>query len=200
MSTLNPIQALRVGLFFILGLGLIWIVYETLSESGGAAADGYTIKAPFDNLQQLQVGDEVRLAGVKIGNVSDIELEDGRGVAVLRIKDRFKIAADAHAIVAAAGLLGNNYILIKPGKRGDFLNQGATIPTRYTPDLTSVIADFGQAGKRLDNFLATMQGLPEGERTGEPGLFANLNDLIVDNRHRIDHILANMEQDYPKGK
>ena len=66
----NAQHTARVGLFFLLGLALIWVTFETLSDGKIFKDRGYTLVAGFESLKELKQGDEVRMAGVKIGSGS----------------------------------------------------------------------------------------------------------------------------------
>ncbi|MBM3852687.1 MAG: MCE family protein, partial [Verrucomicrobia bacterium] len=82
----NPQQTARVGLFFVLGLALIWVTFETLSGGKLWFKDkGYMLIAGFESLKELKEGDHVRMAGVKIGEVARTRLAGRRAEAVLRI-------------------------------------------------------------------------------------------------------------------
>ena len=74
----NAQQTARVGLFFLLGIALIWVTFETLTGGKLFREDGYTIVAPFDSVKELKNGDEVRMAGVKIGVVEKTLLNPQR--------------------------------------------------------------------------------------------------------------------------
>ncbi len=95
----NFSQTARVGLFFIFGVALIWVTYETLSEGRVLEHKGYTLVAGFENLKELKVGDEVRMAGVKIGSVEKTRLAGRRAEAVLRIDSDVTVHADSTATV-----------------------------------------------------------------------------------------------------
>ena len=71
-------QTARVGLFFLLGLALTWVTWETLSDGKLFKQTGYSLVAGFDNLKELKQGDEVRMAGVKIGSVERTRLAGRR--------------------------------------------------------------------------------------------------------------------------
>ncbi len=196
-------QSIRVGLFFLLGIALCWIVYETLSESSIGDSDGYRLRATFDNLQQLKPSDEVRLAGVRIGNVIETELDGVRAVAVLSISPNVQIPADSEATIVTAGLLGANYVAIAPGEGTSYLAGGDAIATFKTPGFNDVVADVGKLGDRLDEIavevkdaLGGLKGLTGGgEGEGGPGsLFDNLNEIVTENRERINNTLANFDK------
>lgn len=197
-------QSIRVGIFFVLGVALSWIAYETLSGARLERAKGYRIEATFDNLQQLKTSDEVRMAGVRIGNVAATRLDGVRAVAVLQIDEQYKIPADSEATITTAGLLGTNYVAIIPGTSADPLSDGAKIATFKTPGFNDVVAEVGKIGERMDQVFAKVEdsldglkGLTGGgdEQEGGPGsLFSSLNEVVNENRETLKSTLANFDQ------
>src|SRR4051794_29420830 len=104
----NMQQTARVGLFFLLGLGLIWVTFETLSGGKILKDKGYHIVAGFDSLKELKEGSDVRMAGVKIGEGAKPRLAGRRAEAVLPIDSNVKIKEDSTATIVMAGLIGTN--------------------------------------------------------------------------------------------
>ena len=101
----NRMQNIRVGLFFLLGLALLWVTFESLSGTGRLfKAKGYTLTARFDNLKGLSKGDDVLIAGVRVGTVTLTRLTGRQAEAVLRIDPDVRIASDAFAMVAQSSL------------------------------------------------------------------------------------------------
>ena len=145
----NKSQTIRVGLFFFFGLLLLWIVYEALSQNGLSRQQGYGISARFKDIRQLQEGDEVRLAGVHIGEVVGTALKGNRAVVAMVIDKQFKIPRDSIATIATSGLLGNNYISIAVGKEQEFIAADGVIKTKAIPDLNDVMFEFGSIGKEI---------------------------------------------------
>ena len=140
----NAQQTARVGLFFLLGLALTWVTFETLSGGKLFRDDGYTLVAGFPSLKDLKVGDEVRMAGVKVGAVEKTRLGHGRAEAVLRINEGVQIPNDTTASIAMSGLIGTNYVGIDLGSgHAPALPPGAEIATKVTPDLNTIMADIG---------------------------------------------------------
>src|SRR3954468_2830463 len=112
----NTQQTVRVGLFFLLGLALVWVTFETLSGGKVFQDKGYNLIAGFETLKELKEGDEVRMAGVKIGEVAKTQLAGGRRAeAILRSDSTVKIKEDATATIVMAGLIGTNYISVNLG-------------------------------------------------------------------------------------
>ena len=103
-------QLLSVGVFVSLGLGLLWIFYDSLSQKVSKSSDGYTLKAVFNDLKQLQPGDEVRMAGVRIGMVQQLSLKEGRPTVIALIDEAYPVAKDSVARIDMISLLGGNYL------------------------------------------------------------------------------------------
>ncbi|MFW5811764.1 MAG: MlaD family protein, partial [Alkalispirochaetaceae bacterium] len=106
----------KVGLFFlIIGAGSIGYILLTVDNIAGN--DGYTITVYMDDASGLIVDSGVRMAGVDIGQIREIELEDGRARLVLEIQGGVEIYEDAMVSKQPSSLLGTSVISIDPGDR-----------------------------------------------------------------------------------
>lgn len=78
---------------------------------------GYTLTGSFRSAEGVRPGTEVRLAGVRVGQVSrmDLEFESFRALVEIRIDDRLRLPADSTLAVASEGLLGGTFLEILPG-------------------------------------------------------------------------------------
>tara|TARA_R100000027_G_scaffold2635_2_gene2603 strand:+ start:22053 stop:23039 length:987 start_codon:yes stop_codon:yes gene_type:complete len=180
-----------VGLFFIIGLVITYFVYTSLSQSGSARADGYPIRAPFNDILQLRVGDDVRMSGVKIGTVVGTSLHRGEAVAELSIRKQYEIPDDSVASISMAGLLGTNFVSIKMGRDyNNILTAGSDIRTKASVDINMIFEQVGDVAGRIDSALADVGGMFSGEGDG---LFADISGLIKENRGRIGSSLENIE-------
>ena len=185
-------QTARVGLFFLLGLALIWVTWETLSDGKLFKQTGYSLVAGFDNLKELKQGDEVRMAGVKIGSVERTRLAGRRAEAVLRIDPSVKIASDATATIVMAGLIGTNYIGLDLGSPGaPVLTDGAELRTKITPDINAIMTELGNLGQKLEGALGSITTTVSGDGKN-PGLFQKLDRLVTDNSVKIDITMTNL--------
>ncbi|HWA85079.1 MAG TPA: MlaD family protein [Opitutus sp.] len=191
----NAQQTARVGLFFLLGLALTWVTFETLSGGKLFRKEGYTLVAGFDSLKELKSGDEVRMAGVKVGVVEKTRLntEARRAEAVLRMNPDAKIPSDATGTIAMAGLIGTNYISIDLGTpNSPILPPGGELKTKTTPDLNSVMADLGKLGEKLQSTLGTI-GESLGGNGKQPGLFQKLDRLVTENQDKFSATMTNLQ-------
>ena len=191
----NAQQTARVGLFFLLGLALTWVTFETLSGGKLFRKEGYTLVAGFQSLKELKSGDEVRMAGVKVGVVEHTRLDPvkQRAEAVLRINPDARIPDDAVGTIAMAGLIGTNYISIDFGTPGaPALPAGGELKTRSTPDFNTVMADLGNLGEKLQGTLGKLGDSLGGSDKG-PGLFQKLDRLVTDNQEKISVTMSNLQ-------
>ncbi len=122
------------GLFVILGLAALVFLTTQLPSSGlklgFGKTPGYDVTAEFDNIGDLKVGAPVRMAGVRIGDVTAIGLDNQsfRANVHLHIYPQFnEIPEDSYASIETEGLLGGQYIGISPGGLSTYLKNGSQI-------------------------------------------------------------------------
>jgi phospholipid/cholesterol/gamma-HCH transport system substrate-binding protein len=190
----NLQQTARVGLFFLLGLALTWVTFQTLSDGRVFRDKGYTLIAGFESLKELKQGDEVRMAGVKIGSIELTRLAGRRAEAVLRIDPKVEIKSDATASIVMAGLIGTNYIGIDLGTAdAPPLRDGAEIRTAVTPDLNTIMTEVGALGKKLESALGSISTTINGDGK-TPGLFQKLDKIVGENGENVNATMANVRQ------
>lgn len=192
-TTLNTV---RVGLFFVLGLALIWITYETLSQGSAFRDESYTLEASFETVQMLRAGDDVRMSGVRIGRVAETRLENGTATTILEISHKVRIARDSVATIAISSMLGANYVSIEAGNlnRG-YLEEGDEITTHRSTELNEIFASLGEASEQMQSLFAQVSDALT-RITGteeETGILDNFNEIMGENRETIRSTLANVE-------
>ncbi len=191
----NTQMSARVGLFFLIGIVLIWVTFDALRGNSVNRKRGYTVIAGFATLKELKPGDEVRMAGVKIGAVESTRLTSSRAEAVLRILPENRIAQDATAMIAMAGLIGTNYVSLDLGHPdlGTVPETGGELHTRSVPDLNQIMSDLGGLGQDLKGALGSISSAFSGGPDGQGGLLNKLDRLVSENSTKINHTLTNLE-------
>ena len=110
---------ISVGLFMLLGmLALLVMVMKVSGISDLISTNGYPVTASFTDIGGLKVRAPVTVAGVKIGEVTRIELQPSQlnaRVTMMLSRDKAIPYEDASARILTEGLLGSNYISIVPG-------------------------------------------------------------------------------------
>lgn len=99
------------------------------SDFRGAGDGTYTMTASFRSIEGVTVGTDVRLAGVKVGTVTSLELDPQtfRADAVFTIDDDLALPEDTAILVSSEGLLGGNFLELLPGGSPFNLEPGSEI-------------------------------------------------------------------------
>lgn len=186
----------RVGLFFIIGVALIWVTFEALHNGRFTKKGGYTVIAAFSSLKELKTGNDVRMAGVQIGTVESTRLAKGKAEAVLRISADIEIARDATATIAMAGLIGSNYVSLDLGHldSAGVIKPGDSLHTKDAADLNQIINDLGSLGQEIKSTLGQIGGSLSGSSPdGQGGLLQKLDHLVAENGTKITNTMNNLE-------
>jgi phospholipid/cholesterol/gamma-HCH transport system substrate-binding protein len=188
-------QTARVGLFFLLGVALVWVTFETLSDGKLFEERGHTLIAGFDDLKLLKSGDDIRMAGVKIGSVDKTQLSGRRAEAILAIDPKVEVPSDATATIEMSGLIGGNYVSIDLGTPGSPpLADGAEIRTAESPDLNALMAQIGGLGKQLQASLGSFSTALNGDNKGGEGMIQKIDKLITENSGKLNATMTNLQE------
>ena len=124
---------------------LIYAAQLTGFDTGSRGGDGYDLSASFRSAEGVSVGTDVRLAGVKVGSVSDLALnaDTFRAEVTFRMQGAVDIPEDSTAAVSSEGLLGGTFVEIIPGGSPFALEAGdAFIDTQGAVSLVGLLARF----------------------------------------------------------
>jgi phospholipid/cholesterol/gamma-HCH transport system substrate-binding protein len=135
---------LAVGFFVLIGilaLGYISIKLGKLEVIGGG---GYTVYAEFEKAGGLKSGSIVEIAGVEVGKVKSIKLNnDYQALVEFTIYKNVKIQDDATASIKTKGLIGEKYVQITPGGSEKIIQNGGRIrETESAVDLEELISKY----------------------------------------------------------
>lgn len=143
----NTVEALIGGVVLAAAAGFLVYAANTADLSG--ASSGYELTAKFRKAEGLSPGADVRIGGVKIGSVTDMELDPSSYQAVisLSINDDIQIPDDSDVKITSSSLLGDNYLAIGPGASEFMLEAGDEIEfTQDSVSLMDLVAKFIHGG------------------------------------------------------
>jgi phospholipid/cholesterol/gamma-HCH transport system substrate-binding protein len=177
----------RLGIFVALAVIAAIVIIEMLGSTD-IFHRGYRIHALFDTVQELKVGDSVKMAGVEIGRVDKIALADNKVEVIMKLHPEAFVKTDSHAIIKFAGLMGQNFVSIDFGSPdAKRLEDNQFVTTVEQPDLSAIMA-------KLDSAAAGIQNLT---KTFTPdtidNLFGPLTDLIKQNAGHISGAISNIQ-------
>ncbi len=143
-----------VGLFILAGgAALLFLALQVSGLSFKPASDTYTVYAYFNDAGSLAPRGEVSMAGVPVGSIRGVSLdqETFQAKVVIELNESVDtIPADSSAIIRTSGLLGEQYIDISPGADLESLADGDTFyETQSALNIERVISNFasGQSGE-----------------------------------------------------
>jgi len=118
---------IAVGLFMVLGivaLGYLSIQLGRVSFFGGR---GYVVSVDFPSVGGLKAGSTVEIAGVEIGRVESIGLDNYQARVMLRVNKSVRLQEDSIASIKTKGLIGEKYVRISPGGSDKIIQPGGKI-------------------------------------------------------------------------
>jgi len=175
--TFSP-DVIKLAVFVVVAVVITMSVIATLLDLKlGQPSRGY--HAIFTDVSGLESGDTVRIAGVEVGKVSSVGLDDDQARVSFTVASSQKLTTTSTASIEFENLLGQRYLQINAGPAGgQALRAGATIPvTRTHPglDLTAVFTGFQPLLAALDpTQVNELTGSIIQVLQGESGSVANL--------------------------
>jgi phospholipid/cholesterol/gamma-HCH transport system substrate-binding protein len=134
-----------VGIFILIGILCVAYLAIRLGRMQWFGGGTYTLDAYFTSVSGLKAGAPVEIAGVEIGQVENISLDQKTYMADVRLQIRngLKISDDAIAAVKTSGLIGDKYIQLTQGGSPNMLKSGGTImDTVSALDIEELISKF----------------------------------------------------------
>ncbi len=168
----------RVGLFFVVGLVLLFAAVE-LTLGTGVLERRYRLYAIFRDVQGLDVGADVRLAGLRAGRVESMQIDGDRVRVALDIDRGLELKKDSVARLDFRALSGERFVALSlgtptatPAAAGDTLEG-------ETP------ASFGDAIDRLSSVADSINDLAANLNTNSTRLLSSLADVVEENRSAL---------------
>ena len=134
-----------VGIFVFIGIICLGYLTIRLGKMELLGDNYYLLHARFQSVSGLKPGADIEMAGVRIGQVSSISLDQERDVAAvdLKIRNGIKLTDDVIASVKTAGLIGDKYINLLPGGSDVVLKAGDLITeTESAIDIENLISKY----------------------------------------------------------
>ncbi len=139
-----------VGLFVLLGIAALIALATKVGTARLGTPDTYILTAKFENIGGLNVKAPVAIGGVRIGRVTDIDLDtnDYSAVVSMAVEEQYnELPIDTSAAILTSGLLGAQFIGLDPGGDFEILGEGDEIElTQSTIQLENLIGKFMFSG------------------------------------------------------
>jgi phospholipid/cholesterol/gamma-HCH transport system substrate-binding protein len=134
---------LSVGIFVLIGIICLGYISVKLAKMELLGGDKYEIYAIFSDVGGLKAGSSVDIAGLEVGKVSSIVLEDYEAKVVMSVRANIKLQEDTIASIKTRGLIGEKFLSLIPGGSEQIISPGGQIRETTPPvDFEELISKY----------------------------------------------------------
>ena len=199
----------RLGIFIFLGTVILVIAIFLLGQKSALFSSTFTVNAYFKDIQGLKSGATVRLSGIDVGSVSNVEIvNDTTGRVRVEMSlytdiERF-IRTDTKATIETEGLVGNKVVVLKIGSSSaERVKDGGTIKAEEPVSFYAIIEETQGIMHYTKNMTKSLSGIVAKVDSGKGTLGKILNDdelyyQAVNLTKRADESLKNISQELNK--
>jgi phospholipid/cholesterol/gamma-HCH transport system substrate-binding protein len=179
----------RLGLFVAL---VMLAAFFLLAIIGGFEKfrRGLHIHAYFKSVQELKVGDRVKMAGVEVGKVEDIQITNNLVKVSMKLRANTPVKTDSIAAIKFAGLIGQSFVSLNFGSpdNNQLLEEGQYINTIEQADISAIM-------QKLDNVASGIENLTKSF-TGDKidNLLGPITDFLAQNTGPLTEVIANVRK------
>lgn len=127
----------------VVAVAVLFLGFAYVGVGLGGPSGGYRISAQFDNIDGINVGTDVRIAGIKVGSIISQKLDPKsfQAKVVMQLRPDVVLADDTSAKVTSEGLLGAKFVALEPGGSDGKLKDGSEISyTQGSVDMWNLIS------------------------------------------------------------
>ncbi len=193
---------IKVGIFVLIACAAL--AYMTLKVGTGAIlpGDSYQVDVFFKNVSGLKTKSPVEIAGIDVGHVEAITLDENLARVTLQLREGVRIRSDAVATIRTRGVLGDKFVEISPGGEPyPLVRDGERIARGETPadldELFTKVGDIADDIRVVARSAANVFGGPQGEQDLRLAFESlrdaaiGLNELVQANTESVEFIVRN---------
>ena len=195
----NPVKIGAASLAVLVVLMVVAFKAGDLPLIGG----GDTYHASFSEAGGIKANDEVRIAGVRVGKVTSVDLDGNKVDVTFKVKTPSKFGSETNAMIKVKTLLGAMYLSLEPKGSGQ-LKEGATIPLSRTSSAYDVVQAFSGLAdraeridtKRLATSIDTIADLTKDTPAAFQGTLrglSRLSETVASRNDQINTLLKNLD-------
>jgi phospholipid/cholesterol/gamma-HCH transport system substrate-binding protein len=177
----------RLGIFVVLAVIAAVLILETL---GGMEQfkRGRTINAMFNNVQDLKKGDRVKMAGVDIGRVSDLQLTNNKVMVSMKLDTKAMVKVDSIAKVQFTGLMGQNFVSLDFGSpNAPLAENDMVLATADQPTINDMMEKINNVASGVENLTKSFTG------DKIDNLLGPFTDFLKANQGPLTATIANLQ-------
>ena len=148
----NAAEVITGAVVILVALGFLGLTYL---RTGTGSLSGYEILAKLPKVDGLGIGTDVRVSGIKVGEITDLVLDPNNFLVTMHmnIRDDIKLPTDSSLILTSSGVLGSQYISITPGGDDKTIAPGGMIVNTQSANTNDLMSLAGR-------YIGGSQGAP----------------------------------------
>ena len=194
----------NVGILILTAFGMLGFASVRVTRYDPDLSGTYNLQISFENVTGLATSTAVRVAGIQVGEVTTIELVNGKALVTVSVYDKYRLHNDSRATIKSIGILGDKYIEVTLGSENQqYLTHGDAISLiDPAADLDSLVSDLSLILGDIKGVTSTLNESLGGEAGAEKvtrivgnldELTGNLNSAIKITNQKIGPIMTNLE-------
>ena len=177
----------RIGIFVAVAVLAAAIILERVG-SFESFARGKHVNALFNNVQDLKIGDRVKMAGVEVGRVQDIQLTNNKVLVSMKVRPAAQVKTDSIATIKFTGLMGQNFVALNFGTpQGEPLKDNQFVDTEEQADLSAMMQKIDKVAEGVENVTKSFTGFKIDTLVGP------LRDFINANKDPLTATISNVQ-------
>ena len=175
---------LKVGIVAVVAIALAIMLIVAVGGQAGFSWQRYELKTRFNNVQGLKSGAVVRVAGVEVGKVTDVDFVGAEVQVTVQVnkEHQSRITEQSRASIGSLSLLGEPTVEISPASQGTPLKNGDFIQSARTPGQISDVAE--NATQTLEQTTALIKEIRAGKGTvgklfTDDQVYREVNQLVT---------------------
>jgi len=181
---------IKLGLFALIGVLIFVVAIYYVGAQQGLFRSTVSVSAYFKNVGGLQVGNNVRYAGINIGTVKGISIISDSKILVSMDIDRNAskfIKSDAEVSIGSEGLMGNKAASISSGTEGVSVSDGDVLTGIEPMEIDQILVELEKTGKHAQKIMINLEEITNYIKQGEGTIGRLLTDEgLVEN---FDHMV-----------
>jgi phospholipid/cholesterol/gamma-HCH transport system substrate-binding protein len=183
---------IRLGIFISIGAAIFILGIYFIGERQQLFRNTFRISGVFNNVDGLQAGSSIRLSGINVGTIEEVNIISDNTVRVVMLideKTRKFIKKDAFASIGSDGLMGNKILIINPGAGGKMvIENNDTIKTAQPINMDDIMISLKTTIDNTSNITGNLSKITNSIQSGngvigrmmmDPSLAQNFDSTFV---------------------
>jgi len=176
----------KVGVFFVISLIILGTLLE-VGEKWNPFEKKVRFKTYLSNVTGLKIGDQVRLAGVDVGRIKEINVKDQNVEIIFDVKPGTRVKTDSVASLRLTNLLGGQFLSISLGSPGaPLMEPGGTLQGKDSANIDVIVENISDLSRDAKVFIKELN-------KNQNEVMHKISAILDDNRDNLRDSIANLQ-------